>query len=147
MPILGSIGYGSREIPFLAARTDSGYINEIIMDVAEELTSPGVEARRWRTIHGQFPYFKLFTISEYTNYAAAIKAKNSAEYMVNVIGHLSLTLGGSPYNFQKLYFASVKAEAAAGPVVAAGSTGGSAHLMCEWTLCMCDLEQNIQGGS
>ena len=144
---LGSMTYAGGNLQFLVVRTDSGYIDEQLIDSTEELITPGVDGRRWRTIHGQFPHFRVSTVTECVNYAAAVKAKGTAERMVNTIATFSAVIGGNSYNFQKMHIDSVQCVAVPGPVVASGSTGGAAHMMAEWVMCMCDLDQAILGGS
>jgi hypothetical protein len=144
MPVVGQITASGSSISFLCARSEAGSPLETPMESAEEMTSPGVDGRRWRTIHKLHPAFVLQTVTEANDYYAGIKIRNSAEKLVNKLVTLYLTINGSNFYFSDVHVDAVRAVVVSGPVVAVGSTGGLAHLMIEWSLTMTDFDQATQ---
>lgn len=141
MPVVGNITSKGVQIQFLCARTEAGSPLETPRESTEELTSPGVDGRRWRTVHTLHPEFTLSTVTECTNYFEAIRTRNKIEALTNRLVTLTLTIDGGTYFFDGVHVNAVNARAGAGVVVASGSSGGSAHILCEWSLTMTDFEE------
>lgn len=147
MPVVGTMTQGSRSLQFLIARTDSGFAQEMQQEVPEELTTPGVNGRRWRTLFKQYATFNLFTITEASTYGVALQYKNRAEKFMNQLVNLNLVVSGSSYNFKQAHVNGVIAVAIPGPVVASGSTGGTSHVAITWSITLTDFDQQPQAGS
>ena len=141
MPIVGNITSKGVQIQFLCARTEAGSPLETPRESTEELTSPGVDGRRWRTVHTLHPEFTLSTVTECADYPTAISLRNKSEALTNKLVSLSVTIAGVAYLFASVHVNSVTARAGAGVVVASGSTGGAAYLLCEWSLTMTNFEE------
>ena len=140
MPVVGNIQRSGTAIQFLCARTEAGSPLETARESAEELTSPGVDGRRWRTVQTLHPEFTLSTVTECATYTNAITLRNKAEALTNKLVDLVLTIDGTVYLFGNVHVNAVLARAGSGVVVASGSTGGAAHLLCEWSLTMTNFE-------
>jgi hypothetical protein len=144
MPVVGNIQKAGTNIQFLCARTESGSPLETPREISEELTSAGVDGRRWRTLYKMHPEFTLSTVTECSAYSVAISQRNKAEGLTNKLVDLVLTIDGNVYLFGNVHVNAVLARAVAGVVIASGSTGGAAHLMCEWSLTMTDFTQVVK---
>ena len=134
MPIVGFILTEKATINFLCARTEAGSPLDVAIQSAEEMTTPGVDGRRWRTVNRQHSEYILTTVTECTNYADAITKRKSVEAMTNKIATLQINIGGQSLNFEDVHVNAVRGICVPGPVIAVGSTGGTAHLICEWSL-------------
>lgn len=147
MPVVGTMSQGSKSLQFLIARTDSGFAQEVAQEVPEEMTTPGVNGRRWRTLFKQYANFNMFTIVEASTYGVALQYKNRAEKFMNQLVSLNLIVSGTSYNFKQAHVNGVVAVAVPGPVVASGSTGGLAHVAITWNIALTDFDQQPQAGS
>ncbi len=147
MAVVGTISQGSRSLYFLTALSESGFVQEVALEVSEEQQTPGVNGRRWRTLYLQFPSFTLSTISEATTYAVASSYKNRADKLTNQLVSLSLTIAGAAYSFRNVHVDVVRSVAVPGPVVAAGSSGGAAHMAAVWSFSFTDFDQDPQAGT
>lgn len=139
MPVVGSIIRKGVNVPFLCARTDNGSPLEIPREVFEELATAGCDGRRYRTVHRQFPSFIMNTVTEASNYGAAVSIRNNIDGLVNKLVSLSLTLDGSNYAWTDAHIDSVDARAVAGQVIAAGSSSSTAHVICSWQITLTDF--------
>jgi len=147
MAIVGSLSIDSKTIEFVIARTEAGFAGEMRQEMSEELVSPGVNGRRWRTVYTQFVPFGMTTISDASTYTVAVALKNRAENFTNKLCNLKLTVDGGSYTWAKVHVNAVRAVAVAGPVVYAGSSTGIAHMACEWNLVFTTQDQSVQAGS
>lgn len=141
MPAVGSIIRKGVNVQFLCARSENGSPLETPREVFEELTSAGCDGRRYRTIHTQFPSFSMTTVTEALTYADAVRIRNQIEAMSNKLATLSLTLNGQSFNWNNVHVDGANARAAAGQVIAAGSSSSTAHVMCDWQLTLTDFDQ------
>ena len=131
---MSGISYGSRNVTFLIARTDAGYINDTPTEQAQELTTPGVRGRRWRTVFEQFEPFQLYTVIDAATYAAAIQTKRTIEGFAEGLARLDVTIAGANYSFTDVKVLG-KPAAALVPFRAIGANAtGQAHVICLWNL-------------
>ncbi len=147
MPVVGLISQASKSLYFFSVQTDSGFLQELAVEVPEEHVTPGVDGRRWRTLYRQYPSFSMTTIGEAATFAVACANKNRAESLTNQLVSLSVTVGGVAYAFRNVHVESVRATAVPGTMVASGSSGGAAHLVSQWVLTFTDFNQSPQAGS
>ena len=146
MATAGSITLSGKTLVFLIARTDEGFVADTPFEVPEELTTPGVDGRRWRTLYSQFEAFNLYTVTEASTYAVAVQYRNRAMGMINKLVNITIICDGVTYNFNQAHVNAVNPVAIPGPVVASNSTGGLAHMMAQWNIVLTDFDQNPQAG-
>lgn len=129
---VGSIASGGVSIPFLAIQTPSGMIDDQIMAQAEELTTPGVNGRRWRTLFEQYPRFEMHTFTEVTDHAAGVALKRKAESLTQKNVRLNATIGTATYAYIDVHVSAVSAVVTSGTVAGAGASTGTAYLEIAW---------------
>jgi hypothetical protein len=138
---VGSIAQGGVSIPFLAIQTESGMIEDRSLAQAEELTTPGVNGRRWRTIFSQFPSFPMRTFSEATTYATGVNMKRQAESLTQKTVRLIAEIAATTYAYIDVHVSAVQATVHPGPIAGAGAGSGAAHVEIVWQLEMTDETQ------
>jgi hypothetical protein len=137
---IGSVSYGSKTIPFLVANMPAGTFDDEPVDVGEELTTPGVNGRRWRTIFKQFPSFQMVTVSESATYAGAQIIKANAEQMVQKLVTLACTIDNVAFTMKDVHVSSATARLFPGPVYGAGAGSGLAHAEITWQFELTDFD-------
>ena len=147
MPTVGTLTFGAKTLNFVIARTSDGFVSELVQSVTEEMTSPGVDGRRWRTLYDQFPTFTMETVSDATAYADAIQYHNRAQSFKNELCKMTLTIAGTNYTWSDVHVNDVSSAAVAAPVVYSGSASGVAHMLARWELVMTSMDQKIKAGT
>jgi hypothetical protein len=121
---------------FLTARTVGGgfFRSDAPVVVEEELTTPGVDGRRWRTQSRQFPTITVETVSGCTNFAEAVDKSTAYGKLVGTLVDISITADGVPFVFNKVHVASVVGEPRRGDVSGADAgTPATAYVYSTWT--------------
>ncbi len=131
---VGSINYQGASLPFLAAQTPVGMVQDRALDQAEELMTPGVNGRRWRTLFAQYPSFEMRTFHEATNYAVGIGMKRTAENLTQKLVRLNVTISTTTYAYIDIHVSAVLATVHPGPIVGAGAGSGTSHVEILWQL-------------
>jgi hypothetical protein len=137
---VGNISYQGTALPFLAATFPAGTFDDEPVAQAEELITPGINGRRWRTLFLQFPAFQMTTTHEATEYATAALTKARAEKMVQKLVTLQVTIDGVAYSMRQVHVSAVIARLFPGPVYGAGTGSGEAHLDLTWQMELTDFE-------
>ena len=134
MSSVGDISSTGVSIPFLAVQTASGMLEDQLLAQAEELTTPGVNGRRWRTIFSQYPSFAMRTFSEATTYERGVALKRAAEGLTQKTVRLTVIISAAAYDYAKVHVSGVRAIVHPGPIVGSGSSTNAAHVEIEWQL-------------
>jgi hypothetical protein len=137
---VGSITYQGTSLPFLAARFPAGYFDDEPIAQAEELITPGIDGRRWRTLFKQFPSFQMTTTHDATEYATAALTKQRAERLVQKLVTLQVTIGTVSYSMRQVHVSGVAAQLFPGPLCGAGTGSGTAHVDITWQLELTDID-------
>lgn len=130
----------SLSIPFLAVQFPSGFMDIAPVDQAEELTTPGVNGRRWRTIFSQFPSFQMTGIVEASTYSAAAAYKTMGEKMVQKLVTLSVTIDNAVVSIKQAHVSAVESRIFPGPVYGAGAGANAAHLEMVFNIELTDFD-------
>ena len=125
---------------FLVMSTPTGWpIDQFRID-EEELRSPGVDNRRWRTVSVQHQEIALTTLMDFDTYANAIIA--ARDYIRMKTGDpvtVTVTIAGRSYRFSNVHILEVAPQAFPGGMYGAGATAGStAHVQCQWVMILMD---------
>lgn len=139
MPAARIITSGGLTFNFLSMTTISGgFLLEFPATEVEELTTPGVDGARWRTVSLQHRKVIVQTVSEYTLFTDATFA---ASTMVEISGLVDVEISagnsGSGYNVKRknVHVGPVFATPRIGQPVGGGASASSgAHVIAEWTL-------------
>ena len=138
---VGSITYSGKTITLLSALTASGTFDDEPVAQAEELITPGINGRRWRTLFRQFPSFQMTTVSEAATYAGAQIIKATAEQFTQKLVNLTVTIDGITFNMQDVHVSAALCRLFPGPVYGAGaSASNAAHIEIAWQLELTDFE-------
>jgi hypothetical protein len=129
---------GGGTIQFLTVLTDTGMMEDEPIVESEELTTPGVDGRRWRTVFKQYPQFQLYATSDAATYDAAIELKRKAARFVQSLGTLKMTLDTVTYQAKKVHIDGVIATCVPGPATGAGAAG-LAHVVFVWKLTLTEF--------
>jgi len=129
----------SLSITFLAAQFPAGFMDLVAIDQAEELMTPGVDGRRWRTIYKQFPSFQMTTISEAATYNAAAALKKVAEKMVQKLVRLTVVIDAVPVIMREVHVSAVAPRIFPGPIFGAGTGINLAHIENTWQVELTDF--------
>lgn len=121
---------------FSTAKTDKGFVLDQSARDEEELVTPGVDGRRWRSKGLQHDVFTVETVAGTATFNDAIilaKQHRSAKGR-----NVSLTLdagNGVTVPFQNIHVKDVTAVPTPGALTGAGVSGGiNAHVVTTWTL-------------
>lgn len=128
----------SLSIQFLAVQFPAGFMDLVAIDQAEELTTPGVDGRRWRTIYKQFPSFQMTTISEAATYSTAAELKKVAEKMVQKLVRLNVVIDGVPVTMPDVHVSAVSSRLFPGPIFGFGAGINLAHIENNWQIELTD---------
>lgn len=117
--------------------TPEGYGSFQAMHEEEELTSPGVNGKRWRTVFDQFPPINISTDNPaWTAVASHVAACTLADQMRRARGRygmLVIVSGGTRTLRVLVHVASVAPRAIPGPIIGPGISG-SASVASAWLL-------------
>lgn len=132
-PIQGTVN-------FINAVTPTGWPIDVANAEEEELRSPGVDGRRWRTTSKQETEITMTTIADATTYAAVIAlAQTHMRCKTGDPVIVTVTISGKNYRFRNVHVLDVQPQAVPGPAVGANATSGStAHLITAWRLMLMD---------
>lgn len=137
---VGSISRAQTSISFLCAKMPAGYFDDEPVAQSEELITPGINGRRWRTLFSQFPSFQITTTSEAQTYAGCALIKQNAERMVNRLVTLNVTIDGVAYKMRNVHVSAVVAQLFPGPVYGSGASASTtAHVDLTWQLELTDF--------
>ncbi len=136
---IGTISAQGVSLPFLAARMPAGYFDDEAIAQAEELITPGINGRRWRTLFRQFPSFQMTTTHDATEYATAALAKQRAEGLVQKLVTLQVTIAGISYTMRNVHVSAVAGQLFPGPLCGAGTASGTAHVDLTWQFELTDF--------
>ncbi len=127
-------------LSFILMNTPTGWPIDQFNIEEEELMSPGVDGKRWRTVSTQHAPIQLTTLADATTYAACITL--AQQYRKAKTGDpviLAVTIAGTTYRCRNVHVVDVSPQVNAGGVFGAGATTGStAHVMCQWQLILMD---------
>jgi hypothetical protein len=121
-------------LPFLTFATPTGWLVDQYAVDEEELRSPGVDGRRYRTESQQFPPFTAETIADADSYAAAIARARQYLRTQGGYGDLAVTIDGTEYRIRRVHVLHVAPRCQPGKVVGAGaSAAAAASVLGAWT--------------
>ncbi len=138
---VGSINQGGTSIPFLAVQTASGMIEDQTLAQAEELITPGINGRRWRTLFSQYPSFQMVTFSETATYETGVIMKRKAESLTQKLVRLNATIAAATYAYVDVHVSAALAIVHPGPIAGAGAGSGAAHVEITWQV---EMTREIQ---
>ena len=116
-------------LTFLTARMTNGWAVDLIRTEAEELSSPGVDGKRYREIFGQYPEFDMETLADFTTYALAIAAARKYISITHYNVDLSMTLSGALYKIRRAHILAVEPIVSPGYTVGSGVTAGATAIV------------------
>lgn len=131
---VGTISRPGISLPFVCANTPAGMIDDTPITQAEELITPGVNGRRWRTLFDQYPSFQMTTYHEVTHYDAGVQMKRKAEGLVQKLVTLSVTIGGVNHPLKDTHVSAIAVVVHPGPMAGDGVGSGQAHVEITWQL-------------
>ncbi len=128
---------------FLAVEIPQGFLAEFPSTVEEELTVPGIDGARWRTVGLKHRNFTLRTVSEYVSFTAAVKA---AGLMARASGlcDLEITTVEKTYLYREVHILGVTPVPRRGLTTGAGASANNlAHVLAEWAITLTNLDPNV----
>lgn len=132
---LASMTLSGRTVQFLRFLTEEGFQNEQAEINEEELTTPGVDGRRFRTVLRLHEPTAAETTQDCATYndAKALKKLYQSFRGRNCI--LNVNAGGISYSYQRVHISAVKAFAHPGKIAGAGASASSAAFVdATWSL-------------
>ncbi len=127
-------------LSFLVMSTPTGWPIDQFNFEEEELRSPGVDGRRWRSVSVQHAEISMRTIADATTYAACIAL--ARKYRTCQSGDpvtVTVAIAGTTYRFRNVHIIGVSPGVDAGGVFGSGATAGStAHVSCQWQMILMD---------
>lgn len=128
-------GQGGGVFTFVAAKTDQGFILDQASREEEELKTPGVDGRRWRSKGLQHDEFKLTTVSVVSSFTDAVVLAKEHQALKGQNVYLTLDAAGTAVPFRNIHVKGVEPVPTRGEVTGAGVSGGvTAHVITVWTL-------------
>jgi hypothetical protein len=125
---------------FLMASTPTGWPIDVANAAEEELTSPGVDSKRWRTTSQQETEITMTTLADSTTYAGVITIAQA--YLRCKSGDpvtITVSISGTTYRFRNVHVLDVQPQTIPGAVVGTGATVSSAaHVIAQWRLILMD---------
>lgn len=103
--------------------------------VQEILQASGVNGRRWRTVHQQYPTFDMVSLSEAATFDAAKTLAESilAAARVQTVATLSIDVAGTIYVFRDIHLNVVDPVPRPGQVIGPGAGSSSlGHVLTRW---------------
>ena len=118
---------------FLAALTEEGYPLDQLVNQEEELTTPGVTGKRWRTVFQQYKPVAVQTVADQSSHVNAVNDAQKYERAVGRWGKLVVTTGAARTVALTVHVSAVRARVSPGPTVGSGATNGSAAtIFADW---------------
>ncbi len=134
-------------LSFLVARSASGWPVDQADADEEELRSPGVDGRRWRTTSDQHTQFQISTLIDCTDYKQAITL--ARKYLACKSGEpviLTATIAGVSYTWRNVHIVNVQPQPEPGTVTGAGtSSNTTAHVNATWDMILMDTAATGEG--
>lgn len=121
-------------LSFIIARAPGGWPYDQRQVAEEELTSPGVSGRRFRTIYDQYPETVIETLSSVTTYTAAVAEARQHLLCKGRLARMSVVVGGATLTYPRVHILDCEPVARIGSVIAAGLTGAGASVACTWRI-------------
>ena len=135
MSIIATISVaGVGSITTVSFVTPKGFLDNFPQVTEEELTTAGVDGRRWRTIARQFPPFQAQTDSQCADFTQAVNLKRLCELFVGEVCTLTVAIGGRTYIGRDVHVLAVLAQPRPGKLVVAGGAASNAYLTATWSL-------------
>ncbi len=145
VPQMGANGIASpgTTYPFNIARTSPGSVMSRTYVELEELTTPGVDGRRWRQVRNYFPSFTMETWADYSSYALAVA--DCQGYWLAQGQFVTLTWASAGAGIVQVFFQvkvlDVQAQTMAGVLNGFGANASSAAFVhANWTLAVQAIE-------
>jgi hypothetical protein len=120
-------------LTFHTFKSDTGFPVDVNEPIEEELTTFGVDGRRWRRRFKQFRPFVAQTSTGVADYAAGVAL---ARLMIQEKGNtkeLSLWAGGTVFTINLAKCMDVQPQVVAGTYIAGVSGSFKAAVICKWT--------------
>lgn len=118
-----------------------GFPSRRPMVVEEEILSPGVSGRRWRTVYEQHPAVTAETVSEASDFQHASAVAEAMRKAKGETATLSVTVDGISYRFKNVHISDVAPIPRSGAVVGGGATANTnGHVVCRWTFELTEFE-------
>jgi hypothetical protein len=112
-------------LDWIAASTPDGAPEFAKIQQEEELTTPGVNGRRYRTIFEQYRPFDVECFSDHASFDVALDQQYRAVRLKGRIVDLSWTMAGTTYPGRAIHIAEATARVAPGRTAGTYSTSGS----------------------
>ncbi len=126
---------------FLTASSLNGWPIDQVSASEEELRSPGVDGRRWRTESQQQAIIQMQTVIDLATYDAAIVLARSYRRSKGLVGTLTATIAGTGHIYPKVHIADVMPRVMPGGVFGSGALAGSGGwIICDWNLIVITLD-------
>jgi hypothetical protein len=121
---------------FLTVRElDGGFAFSQPLAQIDELTTPGVDGKRYRESSHLFGPLRFETLVDCSNFKAAVDLGNLYRSAVGQYVLLNIQAGGSGFVFDDAYVSAVTVSPRAGQTTGADATAGNtAHLIAVWTV-------------
>lgn len=128
-------GAGGQQFTFASAQTDKGFVLDQSARDEEELRTPGVDGRRWRSKGLQMDEFHVTTVSEAASFSAAITLAKSLRSAKGRNVYLSLDAGnGVIVPYKDIHVKDCVPVPTAGALTGSTvSTNAVAHVVTTWT--------------
>jgi len=113
------------QLSFIGASTPNGSPDLTLQTVEEELTSAGVDGRRFRTIHKQYSPFQVIAISDHADFDGADAQKWEVEKLVGRVVDVAWTVAGGSYTIRALHVSAASTRVVMGRTAGYGVTTGA----------------------
>lgn len=125
-----------RKFDFLTLRTvDGGFLFDEPAAVEEELTTPGVDGKRWRIESYQHRPVVVETLAALVNFTSAIAQARVYHKAVGRLASVYVGIGSGSEQFTNVHVLDVRPIPRPGkPVGGGASTDSEAHVIALWTL-------------
>ncbi|MBA3588515.1 hypothetical protein [Methylibium sp.] len=122
---------------FLAVLSSEGIPLNSARLIEEVLEAAGVNGRRWRTVHHQYPTLTVQTLAEAASFSAAETLARAylAARLAHQIATLSIDAGGATFTLPRMHVGDLLPIPGAGQVTGPSAGAASmAHVRCAWSL-------------
>lgn len=115
--------------------TPDGRVPDVSQIIEEELMAPGVDGRRFRTIHSAYRQFSVQTLETEATFAQAITLSRKYDETKGTNVRLTISnLGGVSLTYERVHVLEVRAVPVPGSVAGATTTSDAAHVVCDWDM-------------